>query len=231
MNNEILLSLLFENQDKEYKLFNDKIINTKLNTIGIRIPILKKIANDILKGDYISFLNEVKNEYYEQVMIEGLIITKIKNYNELIKRLDIFINKIDNWAICDTIISNCKIIKQHLDEAFFFVKNNIKSKNPWRVRVCFVILLNYFVNEKYLDEIFKLVEEDKNDFYYVLMSKAWLLSICYIKFPYKTLNYLKKSKLDYITYNKTISKICDSKRVSNEDKKMLRNMKKKSKNA
>ena len=42
MNNESLLNLLFKNQDKKYKLFNDKIINTNLNTIGVRVPILKK---------------------------------------------------------------------------------------------------------------------------------------------------------------------------------------------
>lgn len=231
MNNESLLNLLFKNQDKKYKLFNDKIINTNLNTIGVRVPILKKIAKKILKEDYKLFLNEVKNDYYEQVMIEGLVISGIKDYKELIKRLDIFIGKIDNWAICDTVVLNSKIIKQHLDEYFIYIKNNVKSKNVWKVRFCFVMLLNYFIEEKYLNDIFKLVEEDKNNFYYIMMAKAWLLSICYIKFPVKTLNYLKNSKLDCVTYNKTISKICDSYRVSIKDKKMLKNMKKKSKNA
>ena len=58
------------------------------------------------------------------------------------------------------------------------------------------------------------------------MANAWLLSICYIKFPEKTKKFLENTKIDNFTYNKTISKICDSYRVSKEDKIKLREMKK-----
>ena len=53
---------------------------------------------------------------------------------------------------------------------------------------------DYFIEEKYLNEIFKLIDNDKNDFYYVMMVKAWLISICYVKYPKETLNYLKTYK-------------------------------------
>lgn len=231
MTNEELLKLLFENKDNEYKIFNDRIVNTNMNTIGVRMPILKKIAKEILKGNYELFLNNVKDDYYEQIMVEGLVITGIKDYDVLIKKLDSFISKIDNWATCDMLISNAKIINKNLDNTFSYIKENIKSNNPWKVRVCFVILLNYFVKENYLEDIFKMIDEDENDFYYVMMAKAWLISKCYIKYPKKTYEYLLKTRIDDITYNKAISKICDSYRVKMEDKKILKNMKKKSKNA
>ena len=56
------------------------------------------------------------------------------------------------------------------------------------------------------------------------MANAWLLSICYIKYPKETLNYLKRANLDVFTYNKTISKICDSFRVKKEDKDYLKTL-------
>ena len=57
------------------------------------------------------------------------------------------------------------------------------------------------------------------------MACAWALSICYIKFPTKTLAYLKKSKLDNLTFNKGIQKICESLRVDKESKNKLKALK------
>ena len=65
-----------------------------------------------------------------------------------------------------------------------------------------------------------------HNFYYVYMAKAWLISMCYIKYPDTTLEYLKRTKINNMLYNKAISKICDSKRVLKDDKITLKNMKK-----
>ena len=44
-----------------------------------------------------------------------------------------------------------------------------------------------------------------------MMANAWLISVCYIKYPDKTKIVL--NKLDDVTRRKAISKINDSKRV------------------
>ena len=229
MTDEKLIKLLFSNQDLKYKDFSTKINNTNKRIIGVRSPILKKIAKDILKSDYNLFLNDVKDEYYEEILIEGLVISGIKDFDLMLEKLDKFIKKIDNWAICDMVIANCKSINKNNEKTFNYVKKSLTSTNPWKVRCAFDILLSYFIEEKYLNEIFKLIDNDKNDFYYVMMVKAWLISICYVKYPKETLNYLKHTKIDDVTFNKAISKICDSFRVTKEDKIILKKMKKKSK--
>lgn len=53
------------------------------------------------------------------------------------------------------------------------------------------------------------------------MAQAWLISIMYIKFREKTLEYLKENSLDTWTHNKAIQKIRESTRVSKEDKEFL----------
>ena len=58
------------------------------------------------------------------------------------------------------------------------------------------------------------------------MAISWLISICYIKYKDKTLEFLKNNKLDKFTYNKAIQKIIESSRVSIDEKNMLRTMKK-----
>lgn len=231
MNYDDLLNELKKNKDIKYKKFNDKIINTKMNTIGVRVPVLKKISKKIAKTDYEAFLNQVKNDYYEEVMLEGMVISNVKDPLMIIQKLDKFLDKIDNWAICDMVCSSCKSLCKIKKEFMDFIKRNLSSSNPWRVRFSFVSLLNYFVSEEYLNEIYKLIDNDVNHDYYVMMSKAWLICECYIRYPIKTIKYLKSSNIDLVTYNKAISKMIESNRVLKSDKTQLKKMKKKSKNA
>ncbi len=59
------------------------------------------------------------------------------------------------------------------------------------------------------------------------MGIAWLLCECFIKHREKTLTYLLKSNINTFTFNKTISKIKESYRVSSEDKIYLNTLKRK----
>ena len=87
------------------------------------------------------------------------------------------------------------------------------------------MMLNYFIEEKYLDEIFELVNIFTSEKYYARMGAAWLISICFIKFPQKTTKFLESTKIDNFTYNKSIQKICESFRVDKETKQKLKLMK------
>lgn len=228
MKRKELLKILLENKDEDYKSFNDKIINTNKKTIGVRIPILRQIAKKIMKEDYVLFLNDVKDEYHEEIIVEGLVISKLKDVNNVINMIDNYIIKIDNWCTCDTFASSLKIINKNKSCFYSYIYKNINSNNPWMVRLCFVILHSYYVKEEYINDIFKMIDNDNNSFYYVMMAKAWLISECYIKYPKQTFEYLKRTNIDDITFNKAISKICDSYRLTKEDKIVLKKMKKKS---
>ena len=59
------------------------------------------------------------------------------------------------------------------------------------------------------------------------MAIAWLMSISYIKYKEKTLIYLVNIEDDFI-YNKTLSKIIDSRRISESEKKFIKSLKRKS---
>ena len=219
-----LIKYLKDNQDVKYQSFNKKLLkNDKIEVIGIRIPLLKKIAKYISKNDYQGFIKYNKHITYEECVLHGLVLGYLKldenNIMELIKE---FIPFIDNWATNDTTCSNLKIFQKisisRIDEFIY-------SENPWSIRFGLTLLLNYYIEEKNLDTIFKISDNIKNEDYYVEMANAWLLSICYIKYPEKTLRFLKKCHLNKFTLNKTISKICDSYRVDKESKERLKLLK------
>ena len=133
-----------------------------------------------------------------------------------------FIPLIDNWAICDIVCANAKIFKKNLEEGLIYINKCINNHNPWSKRVGLVLLLDYYINDKYIDVVLKLANNIKSDEYYVKMANAWLISICYIKYPNKTETFLNNTKIDNWTYNKAISKICDSTRVEKEAKNKLK---------
>jgi 3-methyladenine DNA glycosylase AlkD len=148
----------------------------------------------------------------------------------MLQYFDSQIRLLDNWCTVDTFCAALrKTVKHH--EAEFFdnkVEKLLVNKNEFAVRAGVVLLLDLYVNFDYLFTIFDRIESLKTrKEYYVKMAVAWLLAECFIKFPDETLSYLKVSKLEPWTFNKAISKICDSYRVDPETKKYLKTLRKK----
>jgi len=208
-------------QDFKYKEFHSRLTFTKYEIIGIRVPILRKIAKEISKENPIKFLNNVGNKYYEEVFIEGLVIANLPE-EQLLRYLPTYIKKIDNWAICDSFCNSLKIVKKDSSKYFNYFKEYLFSKEEFTVRVGLVVLLNFYVNERYVKQIYKLIDQITLDTYYVNMASSWLLAECYIKYPEQTKEYLKITKINDFVFNKTISKINDSYRVTKEEKEFLK---------
>ena len=217
------IEYLFSLKDDEYKKFNQKIVKTD-NIIGIRLPILKNIAKIIAKNDYLSFIKNNKHQYSEEIMLHGLVITYLKiDFNESIKLFDEYIKYIDSWATCDSVVMNYKIVSKNLDICLIKIKEYLKSDKPFVKRVG-IVLLFYYLNDDYIDEVLKLINSVKSDDYYVKMANAWLISICLVKYYDKTVKFLKSCQLDDWTYNKALQKAIESYRI--KDKEILRKMKK-----
>lgn len=221
------LSYLKSLGDETYKNFHKRLTPTKYEILGIPVPIQRKIANSISKGDISSFLKVSASFYYEEVMIKGFVLAKIKEKEKFLSYLDAYVSLIDNWAICDGFCNSLKIVKQDKVYWFSYFSLYLKSKETFRIRVGLIVFLSFYVEEEYIEKIFKLLDTITVDTYYVNMGVSWLLCECFIKYKEKTIPYLLESKINAFTFHKTISKIKDSYRVSLEDKKYVSTLKKK----
>lgn len=223
---------LKNHQDSKYKEFHLKILTKdqeerdKIQLIGVRTPILKKLAGEIFKGNWEEFLSMDKKDYYEESIIRGFVVGKIKNIDDLIKYTKLFVNEIDNWAICDLFISNSIVIKKNKEKYLDFIKTYENTHNPWEMRFLLISLLGHYIEKDHLEYIFQLLEKSELDHYYVRMGMAWLISIIYIKFPSQAQKYLKSNNLSKWTNNKAIQKIRESLRVSPEEKEHVKQYKK-----
>ena len=207
-------------QDKEYKEFHSSLIlNSQYEIIGVRVPMMREIAKIISKNNNIeNFLKNVQNKYYEEVMIEGLIISHIKNEETFYKYFKEYIKKIDNWALCDSFCNSIKIVRQNEEKYFNEAIKLSLNKNEFISRVGLVIIIFHFVNANNLNSIFNTLNKIQTEKFYINMAEAWLICEMYIKYPEKTEKFLQDNKLNRFTQNKAISKIHDSYRVSKEKK-------------
>ena len=192
--------------DDKYALFQTKLIpNNKYNIIGVRIPILRKIANIIFKGDYNKFISISNNNYLEEILIKSFIISKIKNRDEQIKYIQDLIPLLNNWCLCDTFVSSMKCIKLDLD--FYY---NFFSKYNNRIMV--VVFLNYYLIDEYIDKVFDKISNIETDDYYINMAISWLMCEAYVNYKNRVNNYLNNCKNDDII-KMTKSKIRDSRKI------------------
>lgn len=221
------IDYLISLKNEKYKNFHSKLTTTKYEILGINLPMQRKIAKMISKSDIKTFLDNVGDKYYEEVLITTLVLASSKDKDLVLKYLDKFINKIDNWAICDSFCNSFKIVNSDKEFWFNYFKNNLKVSEEFKVRVSLIIFLNFYIEENYLDNIFKLIDNIKLDKYYVNMGIAWFLCECFVKYYEKTLNYFLNSKINTFTFNKTISKINDSYRISDNNKKYLSTLRRK----
>lgn len=224
--NEEIRSKLFNLSEDEYRNFHNKLCPNTENILGVRLHLLRNIAKDLAKNNWEAYLNNPYNEYYEEIMIEGLTIGYIKaDINTRFKYIKRFIPKIDNWAICDSFCNNLKFTKNNLNEVWEFISTYLSSNKEFELRFAIVMMLHYYINEEYIDRVLHILNDINHEGYYVKMAVAWAISFAYIKFPHKTLVFLKNNNLDSFTYNKSLQKIIESTRVSKEDKDLIRSMK------
>ena len=85
-------------------------------------------------------------------------------------------------------------------------------------------MMENFIDEIRLDEMFTCFERIRQEGYYVRMAVAWALSVCFVRFPERTMDYLGRSRLDADTFHKTLRKIQESYRVSDEMKRRIKMM-------
>lgn len=159
-------------QDDKYRKFQSKLIVSKYEYIGVRIPNLRKIAKNIDTEIYIS--NFIPKSY-EDIIVYGILIANIKDPKRRINLINGYLKYIDCWSICDTFCSNLKFIKEDLDTHFLWILSYLESDKTFYIRFGLVMLLKYYQDKKYFKYIYDKIKMINNNEYYCEMAIAWLL--------------------------------------------------------
>lgn len=222
----VLREKLFALQDLKYREFNSKLMPTvdPETVIGVRTPDLRKLAKEFAKTPQaVEFMKCLPHEYYEENNVHGFIIETIKDYDEAIAQIEIFLPYIDNWATCDLI--SPKVFKKHLPELLEKIKEWTKSGETYTVRFGIEMLMSHYLDAEFKAEYLEIPASVKSDEYYVNMMIAWYFATALAKQYDAALPYIENARLDKWTHNKAIQKAVESYRITAEQKAYLKTLK------
>ena len=210
---------LFEISDKKFADFSKSLSNSDYISIGVKNPVLRQIVRDHVKDDELNLNDFDLGKYLEVDFIYfGLALSRLHTIDEQLEFLRQHIRKAKSWAITDCVQTYLK--KCDFDIFLKFFKDLHDSKYTFERRFCYVFGLKHWKNPRIL-EIFPLILN--NEEYMVMMAEAWLLATIAIEFPDQVFNYLTSIN-DIALKRKTISKMCDSFRISQEQKERFKTL-------
>lgn len=217
---------LFELQDVEYRKFHSHLMPTvdENQIIGIRIPVLRAFAREYAgSSESMAFLEQLPHTYYEENNLHGLLIEQCKEYTKTIALLDAFLPYVDNWATCDLI--RPQIFRRHLPELSVEIRRWLDEKHTYTVRFGIEMLMTFYLEEAFQPKYLTWVAEIHSEEYYLNMMIAWFFATALAKQYDATLPYIAGKRLSTWTHNKTIQKAIESRRITEEQKVILREMK------
>lgn len=256
-----IYNTLTEMAEPEIQRFSQKLLPGVEHILGIRLPKLRKFARKVYKQYGTAYLDaalgDEHTETMEEILLQGMVIGNLKaesggNLTEILRYIAIYLPKITNWSTCDSFCAGLKITREYPREMWEFIRNYFDSERAYDVRFGLVMVINYYMQDEYLDRLFSIFDQvgeawkyrrdaleekgeiledgkEAQDIYYAEMALAWAISICYVNHPDETMAYLEKVQTkaipDDFTYNKALQKITESHCVSLEEKAVIKQMK------
>lgn len=214
---------LLELADENYREFNSKLMPTveKSTVFGVRTPVLRKFAKEFFKDPRADdFLTALPHKYFEENQLHAFLVEQIKDFDRCVLVVEAFLPFIDNWATCDCF--SPAVFKKEPDRLLPYIEKWLTSSHVYTVRYGVVMLMRYFLDERFDEKHLKTVADLPTDYYYLSMVVAWFFATALAKQYDAALPYIQNRLLDKATHNKAIQKAVESFRVSEKHKVYLK---------
>ncbi len=208
---------------EKYRDFQSKLVPNfpKETILGVRTPDLRKITRDIKATEEAKvFLTQLPHRYYEENLVHFFLISTIRDFDECVNAVELFLPYVDCWPVCDQ--SSPKVFVKNHDKLLPFIKKWIDSEHVYTVRFGIRILMNEFLGEDFRPEYPEWVAMVKREDYYIKMMVAWYFATALAKRYDESVVYIEERRLEPWTHKKAIQKAVESFRVPEEHKEYLK---------
>ncbi|MDR1032621.1 MAG: DNA alkylation repair protein [Candidatus Nomurabacteria bacterium] len=230
--------------NEEYAEFSRRIVNTKQQVLGVRMPDLRKLAKSVTGK--IATANEVRNfmrladkKVYEEVLLCGLVIGYAKLTDlEKIYLTRQYLRHVDSWGQIDTVVVKLKIESKtphlhegHLHEGSTLMQNRelwwdfanecLGLPAEFTVRYGVIVMMANFIKGDKLYKVLRTLQTVRHEGYYVKMAIAWLYATTAAVGDYK-LTLHEATKLEPWTRRKALTKMLESYRFTPAQKAEIR---------
>ena len=213
--------------NESYAAFNQRIVNTKMPVIGVRVPDLRRLARELapdMSAADISKLLTVQNKSFDYVLLCGLLITHARLDDQMaIDLTKQYLPCVDSWAHIDVFVEKKR---RFASEVWWdFALECLQSEAEFTVRYGVISLMTNFLDETRIDQVFAVLRNVKHDGYYVKMALAWLYATAAVHFFELTLAELENEHIDAWTRNKAYQKMRESRRFTPKEQRIIRQQK------
>jgi hypothetical protein cdivTM_08458 len=217
--------------NETYAAFNQRIVNTKMPVVGVRVPDLRRLARELapdMSAAKISELLRVKDVTFDYVLLCGLLITHSRLDDQTtIDLAKQYLPCVDSWAHIDIFVEKKRRFTGEI--WWSFALECLRSETEFAVRYGIVSLMTNFLDESHINQVFAVLQGIKHDGYYVKMALAWLYATAAVNFFELTLAELENEHIDAWTRNKAYQKMRESRRFTPEQQAVILKKKKASK--
>ena len=228
MTDDILDRLTDLSQGNEsYAAFNQRIVNTKMPVIGMRVPDLRRLARELAPDMSAADINKLltaQNKSFDYVLLCGLLITHARlDDRAAIDLARHYLPLVDSWAHIDVFIEKKR---RFAGEIWWdFALECLQSEAEFTVRYGVISLMTNFLDKARIDRVFAALQNVRHDGYYVKMALAWLYATAAVHFFELTLAELENGHIDAWTRNKAYQKMRESRRFTPEEQRIIRQQK------
>ncbi len=154
MTKEIRDRLTALSEDAYRKFSAGLIPDSSKPLLGVRLPRLRSIAKEIVKGDWqrivVDFDGENGDIYFEETMLRAMIIgygtqKKEVSAEQGLAYLKMIIPHIDNWSLCDSFCNSFGFARRYPEELWAFLQDYLYSEKEFEVRVGIILLLTQYL--------------------------------------------------------------------------------------
>lgn len=212
--------------DSEFRLFQCRLMPTVAaeRVIGVRTPQLRAWARVYEKDPRIAeFLTDLPHFYFEENNLHAFLISRCRNFEETIVRINDFLPYIDNWATCDQLRPT--VFRSHVDALRKEIMRWMASDHVYTLRFGIGMLMTHCLGASFEPEDLARVAAVLHEDYYVKMMVAWYFATALAKQWEDALRYITEHRLEDWTHRKTISKALQSNRLTDSQKAYLRALK------
>ena len=217
---------LFSQRDEKYADFTASLIPTtdRKSIIGVRTPILRKYAKGLSREEAEAFMRSLPHKYYEENNLHAFLICGMRDYDAVIAEIERFLPYVDNWATCDCL--RPKVFKKHTGELYTCVNRWLDSGLTYTVRYAVGMLCSYYLDGAFSPAHLALAAGIESDEYYINMMVAWYFATALAKQRMAALPYFTEGMLHEPVLSMARRKACESFRVPDDDKALLRRLRK-----
>ena len=223
---QTLRAALFALEDPDYAAFQRKLLPTlpPETVIGVRTPALRALARQYAKHPELDgFLNSLPHAYFDENQLHAFLLMEERDFARCMAGVERFLPRVDNWATCDQLSPRC--FSRHKPELLTHVRCWLASGETYTVRFGVGMLLAHFLDGDFDPRFPAEVAAIRSDEYYVNMMVAWYFAAALAKQYEAALPWIEGRRLDPWTHNKAIQKALESRRVPQDRKALLRDLK------